>query len=232
MRQSLLMRTATSAGCVARFDDQRSNSDQQNRFLFQFLRSVDPVIGQAGTEPHANQRQPGGEGEDRGAGDAGADRAAAGQHAAEAHADGADDVAAHAVAVLEAFQFEFLAPQGGEKRAEDDAGNQADVEIPWLAGRRQREHQHVGGRPGKAQALHRDDVEGLRADLEGKQPGESDHHADTDAAQPFASVEAGALGEMDGGGEPYQAEQKPAEVAKMEGGEQIAGSAAFDGPQA
>lgn len=38
------------------------------------------------------------------------------------------------MSVLEAFEFELFAPQSGEEGAEDNAGNEADIEIPRLAG--------------------------------------------------------------------------------------------------
>jgi hypothetical protein len=64
----------------------RKDSGQQGGAFFDPLWPVDPAVGEAGAEPHADQRQPGRQREDGSAGDAGADGAAAGEHAAEAHA--------------------------------------------------------------------------------------------------------------------------------------------------
>ena len=133
------------------------------------------------------------------------------------------------MAVLEAFQFQLATPQGRQEGTEDHAGYQSDVEIPWLAWRGENQHQHVGGRAGEAQALNRDDVEGLCADLVGHQPGQRNHQPDAAAAQPLAPGNAGPAGKVDGGCEPGQTEEQAANVAEVEEGKQVARGATIDG---
>ena len=141
-------------------------------------------VHEPATQPHAQERQPGGQREDRSAGHARAHGATARQYAAKTHGNGANDVAHHGQAVVKSFDFELALDQSAQGRAHENGRQHASIEVKRRARGSQHTHQPLRRRAAEGQSGHGHRVEaGLRNGI-GEVPRQSHRQAGTHAANP------------------------------------------------
>ena len=184
--------------------------------------SIHQPVGDAGAKPHAHQCDPGGQGKNGATGHAGTHGAATRQHGAKAHQNGTGNIAAHAVAVREAFEFQVAPNPGSNERARKYAREQTEVKADRWRGRGQHPHQPFSGWPAEGEGLHLNRLKRVRRHEVREPPGRSHGQPGANTAHPFPQTPSAAHSKKQGGSHPHQAKGQAAPVAQTREFQKIA----------